>query len=66
VATGREQRIGARTNAVVYKLKGANGKSYEYSVDVEKEGASAASKYTVGKRYVARVTAAGAVQALGP
>lgn len=66
VSTGRDQRIGARTNEVVYKLKGANGKDYTFSVDVEKEGAAAVTKYAVGERYVAQVNAAGAVRALGP
>lgn len=61
-----DRRLGERSNLAVFKLKGSDGKSYTFEVDVEKEGAGAVTKYTVGKSYVAKINTMGAVLSLGP
>ncbi len=65
-AMGARRRIGERTNKAVFQLKGSDGKRYSYDVDVGSMGAAAITKYEVGKKYTAQVTAAGGVQKLGP
>jgi len=63
---GSRRRIGERTNNAVFQLKGKNGKSYSYEVAASTAGAGAITKYEVGKKYTAQITAAGGVQKLGP
>lgn len=63
---GRSRKIGEKTSKAVYQLKAKNGKSYTYEVDAAKEGAGAVTKYEVGKKYTAQITALGAVKKLGP
>jgi hypothetical protein len=59
-------RVGKKTNNAVYALVGKNGKKYEYTVDVDKEGSKALHAFEIGKTYTAQVTGAGGVQKLGP
>jgi len=61
-----DRRLGKRANEAVFKLKGSDGKAYSFEVDVEKEGASAVTKYEVGKSYTAKINSLGAVLSLGP
>lgn len=65
-AANPRQRVGDTTDHAVFALKGSDGKAYVYEVDASKEGASAVTKYAVGKSYKAEVNALGHVDSLGP
>jgi hypothetical protein len=61
-----DKRLGTQKNQAVFQLKGSDGKSYTFEVDVDKEGAGAVKKYDVGKSYTAKINTVGAVLSLGP
>lgn len=60
---GPGRKLGELKNVLALKLKGKNGKSYDYEVNVEKEGARL-KRFEVGKSFVARVNTMGAVTKL--
>lgn len=64
----RTSRIGSRTNQVALALKGTDGKSYDYAIDVSKDAAAKerVKSFKAGQRFTAMVTAVGRVSELEP
>jgi hypothetical protein len=62
---GPTRRIARRENKIALELRGDNGKSYSYDVDVAGHGAGAQG-YTKGKSFTARINAVGSVLELEP
>lgn len=60
---GPRKRLGELKNVLALKLKGKNGKSYTYDVNVDKEAAKL-ERFKVGKSFIAQVNTMGAITKL--
>lgn len=66
VAEGPRLRVKDRENELDLDLRGSNGKTYDYTIDLAKEASPAdvVRTYKVGEKFKAEVTTAGTVKSL--